>query len=314
MSQKVVLIMGYPGSGKTTLADKFSGYERLNRDTEGGTIANLLPKFALLLATKKSVVMDNLFPSAESRKPFIQAAQKAGIPIECEWMDTSIEDSQINVLHRMWKNHGRMFMSPEDISHGPADPGLFPIAVLFKYRKDFQPPSTTEGFAKVNKVHFVRQWDSAYKNKALLLDYDDTLRITLSGDYKFPSHACEIDILPGRREVLKDYEANKWFLLGCSNQSGISRKQVSESAVKSCFEYTNKQLGVYIDYRYCPHNVPPNCYCRKPQSGMAMELIEEYLLDPKKCIFVGDQTTDKTFAERVGFTYADQKDFFKLED
>ena len=33
-------------------------------------------------------------------------------------------------------------------------------------------------------------------------------------------------------------------------------------------------------------------------------------LDPKQCTFVGDQTTDRSFAEKCGFAYVDQATYF----
>lgn len=63
---------------------------------------------------------------------------------------------------------------------------------------------------------------------------------------------------------------------------------------------------------YCPHKVPPiTCYCRKPGPGMGVELIFKYKLDPRKCVYVGDMTTDKTFAARCGFKFEDHTEFFK---
>ena len=52
------------------------------------------------------------------------------------------------------------------------------------------------------------------------------------------------------------------------------------------------------------------CYCRKPMSGMPVSFMLEHRLNPKLCIFVGDQTTDKTCATRMGIPYVDQAEFF----
>jgi histidinol phosphatase-like enzyme len=58
--------------------------------------------------------------------------------------------------------------------------------------------------------------------------------------------------------------------------------------------------------------VPPiTCYCRKPAPGMGAYFIEKYKLNPAKCIMVGDMGSDKTFAARCGFQYADASEFFK---
>ena len=43
MQKEVVIIMGYPASGKTTLVKNFEaqGYVRLNRDDAGGSLSDL---------------------------------------------------------------------------------------------------------------------------------------------------------------------------------------------------------------------------------------------------------------------------------
>jgi HAD superfamily hydrolase (TIGR01662 family) len=314
MSQEIVMVLGYPASGKTTLSQKYidKGYVHLNRDKEGGSVAALLPKLCHALRGGKSVVLDNLFPTVELRRQFINAAKSEVIPIRCEWMATSLEDSQINALRRMWKLHNRLYLSPES-ARDAYSPNVFPVAVLFKYRKEFEKPTTAEGFAKVQKVEFVRHWEPEYKNHALLLDHDDTLRTVPPGaQYKFPTRPEEVVLLPNRTEVLKGYEQEGYKLLGVSNQSGIDRRQVKQPDVVACFDQTSKLLGVKLETAFCPHGVPPNCYCRKPQSGLGVYFIEKYKLDPKKCIFVGDSTTDKTFAQRLGFTYETPEKFFTL--
>ena len=319
--QEVVMVLGFPASGKTTVSGNLidKGYAHLNRDKEGGKLIDLLPKMVAALSNGQSVVLDNLFPTAEVRKSFIEAATLRKVPIRCVQMDTKIEDASINALHRMWDRYGKIFFTPQDIkNHKKAkkDSNMFPIVVLFKYKKEFEKPTKDEGFVKIEKHKFERRYDPAYNNKALILDYDDTLRTVHNGDFKFPTKPEEVKILAGRAEKLKQYEKDGYLLLGVSNQSGIARKQMGKTEdeghcnAKATFDHTNKELGVDIDYRYCPDNVPPRCYCRKPQSGLGVALIRQYDLDPRQCIFVGDQTSDKTFATRLSMQYSDAEDFF----
>ena len=56
---EVVMVMGFPASGKTRTTESYvqNGYVRLNRDTEGGSVADLLPKLDVLLKGKKNVVL-----------------------------------------------------------------------------------------------------------------------------------------------------------------------------------------------------------------------------------------------------------------
>ena len=169
-----------------------------------------------------------------------------------------------------------------------------------------------EGFTSVDTHKFERERSKQYCNKAVLVDYDGTLRdVPLEGKYKYPTKVEEVHVMPGRSVILRQYLAAGYRLLGISNQSGIAKKHLSKKAATACFDRTNMMLGIDIEYLCCPHNVPPTCYCRKPQLGIGVYFIEKYKLDPAQCIMVGDQTVDKTFARRLGFQYQDQAEFFK---
>jgi histidinol-phosphate phosphatase family protein len=311
MNKEVFIIMGYNASGKSSKAAQYEriGYHRLNRDIEGGTIDELAERVAKLLGDGiNKIVLDNTYPTIASRASVINAAKSQKAAIHCIHLTTSLEESQMNACLRMIRTYGKL-LSPEEIK-AAKDPNTFPPAALFHYRKQFQAPSTNEGFDTVENLPFLRSYGPEYKNKALILDYDGTLRES-TGPQKYPSKPDEILMLPGRIEVLKLYEENDYLLLGASNQSGIARGSVTREAVVGVFEETNNRLGLKIDYNFCPHpSNPVICYCRKPSPGMAAVFIEKYKLDPAKCIMIGDMTSDKTFATRSGFDYIDQKDFF----
>jgi len=309
---KVVMVVGYPASGKSTLTKELvqNGSVVLNRDTEGGTIASLLPKMEKLLQDNKDVVLDNLFATAETRKPFIELAKKYQADIACKLMGTSIEDAQFNVVQRAIGLIGK-FPTPEAIK-AAKHTNVFPPTVLFKYKKEFQKPTTDEGFSKVETVKFVRRVNPEFSNKALIVDYDGTLRECINGNDKYPVNESQIEIKPKCALVLNDYKNRGYRLLGVSNQSGVHKGELTHETADRLFAHTNKLLGVDIEYRFCPHqSAPISCYCRKPMPGIFVEFMMKYRLDPKQCIFVGDMTTDKTFAARSGIQYYDQSEFFK---
>jgi HAD superfamily hydrolase (TIGR01662 family) len=310
MAQELVLVVGYPASGKTTITKDLggNGHVRLNRDIAGGATVDLLPKLGVNLDAGKSVIMDNLFATRAMRAPFIEAAKKRKVPVKCVVLDTSIEDAQYNACRRMIERAGKLLM-PEDHAK-TKDPNLFPCAVLFKYRKEYEEPSQAEGFASIEKRKFVRKHDPAYTNKALLVDFDGCLRITLSGA-KFPVRPDDIKILPNREEVLKKFQKAGYLLLGVSNQSGVAKGDLTLQDAQACFDATCKLLNTKIEVAFCHHKVPPiSCYCRKPMPGLGVQFIEKHKLDPKACLMVGDMTTDKTFAARCGFRYCDAEQFF----
>jgi histidinol phosphatase-like enzyme len=84
--------------------------------------------------------------------------------------------------------------------------------------------------------------------------------------------------------------------------------------VQACIQRTNDllDLDTPIDVLYATdRGGPPQSFWRKPAPGMAVLLIEKYKLDPAQCVFVGDQTSDKTFSERCGFQFTWDHEFFR---
>lgn len=311
---EIVLVLGYPASGKSTwTARNFPAHRRVNRDSLGdSSLEDLVPLVESALDAGAPVVLDNTYPTRASRAALVALARRKGVPVRAVWLDASIEHSQYNAVERLVRKHGRL-LSPDEIkSAGRADPNTFPPAPLFKYRKEFEAPTAAEGFSAVEKVAFQRgAQPDGYTHKALLLDYDGTLRRTKSGD-KYPMTPDDVEVLPGRAEVLKRYLNEGYRLLGVSNQSAVSKGTLTEAGARACFARTNELLGVDIEVGFCPHDPAPiKCWCRKPMPGLGIAFIEKYRLDRAQTIMVGDLATDRTFAARAGVRFVDQADFFK---
>jgi len=285
------------------------GHVRLNRDTVGGSVKNLLPKMKESLADGKSCILDNTHVTVKARADFIKAAQDLGIPIHAKWVSTAAEDCQFNACTRMMHREGRI-LSPAELKDHKS-PNMFPPGVIFMFRKQFEQPRPSEGFASVEEIKYVRRpYPKQYKNKAIILDYDGTLRRS-TGEFNWPTTPDEVELLPGRTKVLKKWQSDGYLLLGVSNQSPVAKGQFTEGECQEMFDHTNALLGLDIEVMFCPHKVPPiGCYCRKPGTGIAVYFIEKYKLCPDKCICVGDQTSDRTFAKRARFKYQDASVFF----
>lgn len=308
----VQLIMGPPASGKTTLArlrsDALPTAIRLSRDDTGGTVRTLVPRVRKALQAGRSVVLDNLFTTADERRPFIEEARRRGVAVTCTLVDLDIEQCMINACRRIIRACGRL-PSPDEIDRS-RDPSVIPPVALYRYRKRFEPPSEREGFDAVEHASGYRHAFSGV-GKAVFVDYDGTLRETIGGG-TYPVDASQVRALPGRADVLKAYQAMGYRILGVSNQSGIDRGTLTADAAAACFDETHRQLGMTIEYLCCPHRVPPiTCYCRKPQPGMAVAFIERYDLKPSSCIVVGDLGSDRTFAERIGMRFVPGSEFFR---
>ena len=304
--------MGPPASGKTTLAkplcEGMPAAIRLSRDDTGGAVRQLVPRVRKALQTGHTVVLDNLFATAAERRPFIDEAKKRGIAIRCTLVDLGVEQCMINACRRIIHACGKL-LSPDEIERS-RDPSVIPPVAIFRYRKRFEPPGEREGFQSIEHAAGYRH-EFTGTDKAIFVDYDGTLRETIGGG-KYPVDPSQVRVLPGRTKVLKAYEAMGYRILGVSNQIGIEAGTLTAEQAAACFDETHRQLGLSIEHLCCPHRVPPiNCYCRKPQPGMAVAFIEKYSLKPSACIMVGDLGTDRTFAERLGLRFVPSAEFFR---
>lgn len=332
MSQIAVIIVGLPASGKSAITKELAaqGFVVLNRDSVGGKVASLVQPFLEALHAGNSVVLDNMNLTVEGRAPFIAAAKSvAGVRVECHWMQTSIDDCQVNALNRMYDRYRTVFLTYDAIqAHAGAkkDPNMFPILAMFAAKKKLNgkkvkgvwttpsgKPTMDEGFDKIVKVPFTRRASTGSK-KAIILDYDGTLRADArehGGEHPYPVKPSEVVAMPNRQVVLQRYLDQGYLLLGVTTQSGIGKGHLTREEAEACIVETNRQIGSGIGTVLCPHyNFPVSCFCRKPQPGLGVFLIRTYDLDPSLCVFVGDQTSDRTFAQRCGFRFAWADDFF----
>lgn len=308
--KELIFTCGLPASGKSTEVKKYVDfdYTLLSRDIEGDTLTTLNKKLEKLMIDKVDIILDGTYSTISIRKEVITLARKYRYAVKCVYFKTTIEDCMFNSVTRMVKKYDRLFINLDDYSKSN-DPHMFPVAALYKMNKSFEEPDESEGIDEIEIIKFKREHNN-YTNKAILFDYDGTLRKTKSGE-KYPTNINDIEILPGRTEKLLELQKQDYVLLGVSNQSGIAKGLLSQETAKECFDKTNEMLGVNIDYKFCGHSVPPIiCYCRKPGVGFGVEFIEKYKLDTSQCIMVGDLTSDKTFAKRCGFKYIDASNFF----
>jgi histidinol phosphatase-like enzyme len=309
---EVVLIMGLPGAGKSTLARAYAGrgYERLNRDEAGGSLRALVPALDRAIASGASrLVLDNTCVSRAARAPLIQAAWTHGLPVRCVWLATTVEDAQVNAAWRMVSRYGRLLGPDEIRAAAKTDPGVFGPSVQFRYQRALEPPGAAEGFSRIDVVPFERARDPALVNRALILWCDGVLRRSRSGQGSAP--ADDIEVFEERGAVLRRYEAEGWRVLGLSWEPEIAAAPLVAAQVEAGFARMQERLGVAIEVRYCPHAAgPPACWCRKPLPGLGVVFIQRHQLDPARCIYVGAGPQDPGFARRLGFQYRGADEFF----
>lgn len=313
---EIIMLCGVPGSGKThlTKGELADADVYLSRDKEGGHVPDLVPKAAAAISQgAKKIVLDCTFVMKEHRDHFTTLAAQMDVPIHCWFFDTTKEVSQFNICWRMVQRYGKVLRTKQDYEDHADDPNMFPPAVMFSMFKRLVKPQQEEGFASI-RVLKPKAWKlpPEFKNEAVILDYDGTVRDTKTGG-KYPQHPDDVKAFPKAAVKLQQLQEAGVLLLGASNQSGVSKNKPPMDICKACFDETNRQLGVDIevDFDYSPAG-PAAGWHRKPFPGMGIDAVWKHKLDPRKVLYVGDQTVDRTFARRCGFQFAWAKDFFGL--
>ena len=310
---EVVLVMGLPGAGKSTVARDFvtQGYARLNRDEAGGSLRDLLPGLhALVSSGATRVVLDNTYVSRASRALVVQAATRLGLPVRCVWLSTSIEAAQVNAAWRMVSKYGRLLGPDEMRKTVKRDVNAFAPGAQFRVQRELEAPDSSEGFSRIETMPFERTHDLSMTNKALIVWCDDVL-IRSRSCARAPLSADDVDVLADRAAVLRRHHDEGWILLGLAWRPEIEDKTMTSEQAEASFARTRELLGVPIEVLYCPHGGgPPVCWCRKPLPGLGVVFIQRHQLDPAQCVYVGAGPQDPGFARRLGFQYRDAVDFF----
>ncbi|HEY7396456.1 MAG TPA: aldo/keto reductase [Gemmatimonadaceae bacterium] len=276
---EVVVVMGMPGAGKTTIALDLErqGYVRLNRDALGGSLADLVPRLDSALGSgARRVVLDNTYPTRKSRNEVIECAWEHGLHARCVWLTTEIGDAQVNALHRMIDAHGSL-PTPEEIrARGKKDPRYLGPDAQFRYERTVDPPVEDEGFVSVERRTFVRQAELG-GNRALVFDFDELLQ------------TASRDVLARRIDE------------GCLLFAHAWRPGAASSDVEAELARARESLAFDITLAHCVHPAgPPVCWCRKPIPGRLIEFARRCDVALSRSIVVGGSAADRTMAERLG--------------
>jgi aryl-alcohol dehydrogenase-like predicted oxidoreductase/histidinol phosphatase-like enzyme/predicted kinase len=310
---EVVLVMGLPAAGKSTLAGELAaqGHARLNRDEKGGRLADLLPALDALVAEGRTrIVLDNTYGTRHARAAVIERAHAHGLPVRCLWASTTAGDAQVNACARMVERHGRLLDPAEMKRASRTDPGAFGPGALFRHQRELEPPDPSEGFASVTVLPFVRRPEPGHDQRAVFVWCEGVLRRSRDG-HRVPRGAADVELLPGRAETLARWHRDGFRLLGLSWLPELAEGSLTPADAEGAMEATRARLGLPVDILYCPHAAgPPVCWCRKPLPGLGVVLARRHRLDLSASLYVGTSGPDRTFARVLGLDFREADAFF----
>jgi aryl-alcohol dehydrogenase-like predicted oxidoreductase len=154
---EVLLVMGIPGAGKSRVAADFEGYERLNRDDRGGSLAALARELDRRLGDgAERLVLDNTYLTRASRNLVVETAARHGAGVRCVWLDTPLAQAQVNLVLRQLDLFGRLPEPAELRSLAKSQPGLMAPTAQLRAARQLESPAGDEGFTAVQRVPFRR--------------------------------------------------------------------------------------------------------------------------------------------------------------
>ena len=128
----------------------------------------------------------------------------------------------------------------------------------------------------------------------------------------------EFQWLSGAKEALRLLRENGYRVVIVSNQAGIGRGMMTESALAEIHQHMieeAEQAGGKIEsVFYCPHDWSAGCECRKPKAGMLFQAQKKFDLDLTRTLFIGDDERDQQAAEAAGCLFSMVTDETSLLD
>lgn len=136
---------------------------------------------------------------------------------------------------------------------------------------------------------------------AVFLDRDGVL----NQDTGYIRSIEELKIFDYVPECIRRIHELGYLAIVISNQSGIARGIIDESAVETINFHLQQQTGVDAVY-YCPHyekgvvkRYSISCDCRKPKTGMIDKACEDFSVERAFSVMVGDRLCDMQLGRKA---------------
>ncbi|MBH98876.1 MAG: D-glycero-beta-D-manno-heptose-1,7-bisphosphate 7-phosphatase [Rhodospirillaceae bacterium] len=135
----------------------------------------------------------------------------------------------------------------------------------------------------------------------IILDRDGVINYDSENYIRSPE---EWRPLEGSLEAISALVSVGFEIAVISNQSGISRKLLSEKTLQNIhakmISEVEKVRGRITAIYHCPHIPEAQCECRKPKLGMIKRLEKEHNVSVTDIPLIGDKPSDIELAVRAG--------------
>ena len=128
--------------------------------------------------------------------------------------------------------------------------------------------------------------------KAIFLDRDGVINIEKDYLYKIE----DFEFINGVFDSLKYLQSLDYKLFIITNQSGIGRGYYTTDDFNTLTSWMIKQFELQnikiSQVEFCPHTPEDNCTCRKPNTKMIQNILQNYDIDMEQSWLIGDKNSD----------------------
>jgi D-glycero-D-manno-heptose 1,7-bisphosphate phosphatase len=144
----------------------------------------------------------------------------------------------------------------------------------------------------------------------LWTDIDGTIRWGKDELGRFVNTAADVRVFDGVADLLTEYKALGWRIIGVSNQGGIGLGHMTMDDCFAAMGETQRQCNMAFDkIVFCAHSPYDDCPCRKPKIEMILHtkqwLFQQYgeIYPNHLGLFTGDRPEDETCAAYAGIPF-----------
>jgi D-glycero-D-manno-heptose 1,7-bisphosphate phosphatase len=139
--------------------------------------------------------------------------------------------------------------------------------------------------------------------RAAFLDRDGTIN-ERPAPHEYVTSVDEFSLLPGAVEGIVKLARAGYVLTVVSNQRGVALGRMTVDVltdIEATIQEALAERSVRIEaFRYCLHDTPEGCDCRKPAPGMLTGLAKDLDLDMGRSWMIGDSDTDMAAGRAAG--------------
>lgn len=140
------------------------------------------------------------------------------------------------------------------------------------------------------------------RTPAIFIDRDGVINVKRPGDYVL--NWSQFVFVPGIRAALRELLSLGLPLIIISNQAAVGKGLLSIAVLEEITASLHRSLlgdGTALSAAYyCPHKADEDCVCRKPKPGLLFKAAEDFNIDLRRSIFIGDSDIDMQAALAAG--------------